>query len=169
MAKSAGDRDRSTSQGRRGEPTAPAGRSWKEAWPFLVALGIIVVVALGIGISYLIRPADDRMNTEAHIQHAVNDAYTARNELDYAAYRGAMCAEELGSDSFPDEATFVDDNRISFEENGQIVIPEIADITVTGDRATAQVHWHFDEKPDQEQVTNVVVVREDGDWKVCTS
>ncbi|MXP19869.1 hypothetical protein GIY30_00630 [Gordonia sp. HNM0687] len=168
MAKRADDQGRSESGGRSDDQMTPA-PSWKAAWPFLVALGLVVVAAVGISISYLIRPADDRMSTEAHIQHAVNDVYTARNELDYTRYREATCAAELASDSFPDEDTFVEQNRVSFEENGQIVIPEISEIDVNGDRATAQVHWHFDETPDSEQVTDVVVVREDGDWKVCTS
>ena len=168
MAKRAGDQDRSESGGRSDDQMAPA-PSWKAAWPFLVALGVVVVAVVGIGISYLIRPADDRMSTDAQIQHAVNDVYTARNELDYTRYRESVCAAELASGSFPDEDAFVEQNRVSFEENGQIVIPEISDIAVNGDRATAQVHWHFDETPDSEQVTDVVVVREDGDWKVCTS
>ncbi|NDZ93423.1 hypothetical protein G3I13_22970 [Streptomyces sp. SID6673] len=144
-------------------------RSWKDAWPVLVALGVVVVAAAGIGISYLIRPADERMSTDAQVQHAINDAYTARNDVDYQKYRSSTCAADVSSAAFPNESTFVDQNRKSFDENGHIVIPEITGITVSGDRARAQVHWHFDDKPDQKQVTDTVVVREDGDWKVCTS
>jgi hypothetical protein len=171
MAKSAGDRDRdrSGSTDPREPDPADGRRSWKDAWPFLVAFAVVLIAAAGIGISYLIRPADARLSTEAQVQHAINDSYTARNDLDYAKYRGATCSAELTSDTFPDETTFLDQNRKSFEVNGHIVIPEITDIAVNGDRATAKVHWHFDEKADQKQVADTVVVREDGDWKVCTS
>ncbi|WP_124710146.1 Rv0361 family membrane protein [Gordonia insulae] len=172
MAQGASDRDQ-PDPGDRGDGTPvdepPAAPSWRNALPFLVALGVVVVAAVGIGISYLVRPADDRMSTEAHVQHAINNAYTARNDLDYAKFRDATCAADLSSTTFPSESTFLGDNRRSFDENGHIVIPEISGVTVDGDRATAQVHWHFDEKSDQNQVTEMVVVREDGDWKVCTS
>lgn len=163
------------SQGQKGraaaqpEEPADAERSWKAAWPFLVAVVVVVVAAAGIGISHLVRPADDRMSDTAHVQHAINDAYTARNTADYAKYRSVTCTAERSSDTFPTEQEFVEQNRRSTEENGHIVIPDITDVTVTGDRGTAKVHWHFDDKPDQQQVTGAVVVREDGNWKVCTS
>ncbi|MGV9713001.1 Rv0361 family membrane protein [Gordonia sp. NPDC003424] len=153
----------------RNDDAADAQRSWKDAWPFLLALIVIVVAAAAIGISHLLRPAEDRMSETARVQHAISDAYTARNNADYAAYRSVTCAAELSSDAFPTESEFVEQNRRSNEQNGHIVIPEITDITVTGDRASAQVHWHFDGKPDEQQVAGTVVVREDGNWKVCKS
>lgn len=143
--------------------------SWRNAWPFLVALGVVVVAAAAIGISHLVRPADSRMSETARVQHAINDSYTARNELDYDKYRSVTCAAERSSSTFPSESQFLEQNRTSLARNGHLVIPEISDITVHGDRATARVHWHFDKKADSEQVTDTVVVREGGDWKVCTS
>ncbi|GAB88087.1 Rv0361 family membrane protein [Gordonia rhizosphera] len=165
MAKGPRDQDSSRPAG----PSDAEPRSWKDAWPFLVALAVVLVGVIWIATSYLMRPADDRMSDGARVQHAIDDLYTARGQLDYASFRAATCAADLASDSFPSETAFLEQNRASLEENGPIVIPEISDITVSGDRATAQVHWHFDDKPDQEQTTDVVVVREDGDWKVCTS
>lgn len=144
-------------------------RTWKDAWPFLVALGIVVVLAAGIGISYLVRPADERMSDSALVQHAINNAYTARNEVDYAKYRDSVCVADTKASTFPTEEQFVEENRTSMDSNGPIEIPEITDLTVSGDRASAQVHWHFEKSEDKTQVTDTVVVREDGDWKVCTS
>ena len=46
---------------------------------------------------------------------------------------------------------------------------EITELVVDGDRATAKVHWHYDKTPDDVNVVDTIVVRENGEWKVCTS
>lgn len=161
-----GDADKS---GTGGPEPDDASRTWKDAWPFFVAFGVVVIAAAGIGVSYLIRPAEDRMSDTARVQHAINDQYTARNDLDYAKYRGVTCQADLVGPDFPTEAAFLDANRASNDENGHIVIPEIREIHIDGTRATADVEWHFDNKPDEKQLTHAVVVSEDGNWKVCTS
>ncbi|NDK88140.1 hypothetical protein GYA93_00870 [Gordonia desulfuricans] len=141
--------------------------SWRNAWPFLVALVVVALAALGIGLSYLFRPAEERASDAAKVQYAINDQYTARNNVDYAAYRESTCAAELASTGFPSEQTFTTENQASLEANGRVIIPEITDVSVDGDRATAKVHWQFDKKSDQTHTVDTVVVREDGNWKVC--
>lgn len=141
--------------------------SWRAAWPFWVALGVVVIAVAGIGLSYLIRPADERAGDSAQVQYAINDVYTARNNVDYAAFRDHTCAAEVNAADFVTQAQFTADNQKSLEDNGRIVIPEISDVAVSGDRATATVHWQYDKKSDQTQTTNVVVLRENGNWKVC--
>lgn len=148
-------------------PADDAPRSWRNAWPFLVALAVVVIAVVGILSSNLLRPATDRASDPAQVQMVINDAYTARNSLDYGAYRSATCAREVNAPTFPTEQTFVADNTTSREANGHIVIPEITDITVTGDTATATAHWHYDKHPEQKQTDKVALVRENGDWKVC--
>lgn len=142
-------------------------KSWKDAWPFWVALIVVVAAILGVVLSNVLRPAEDRASDSAQVQFAINDVYTARNNVDYGKYKAATCATDVTSGAILPEAEFVAQNRKSVETNGRIVIPEITDVTVTGDRATARVHWHFDKSPDQTQVTSVVVVKDNGDWKVC--
>lgn len=153
------------------EPSAAdpgARRSWKDAWPFWVALAVIVIGGLAIGLSYAFKPSGERGGDSAKVQYAINDAYTARNALNYDKYRGAHCAADLRAPGFPGREAFVADNRRSRDADGTIVIPEITDLTVHGDRADAKVHWHFDKHPDAKQTTQVSVVRENGSWKVCT-
>ncbi|GAC68145.1 Rv0361 family membrane protein [Gordonia soli] len=162
--------DRAVSPGDAGGPDDPGTpRGFRAVWPFVVALVVVVIAVGAIVISYLVRPVDDRLTESAQVQHAINDAYTARNELNYGDYREATCAADHDRAAFPTEQAFVDDNLRSREANGHIVIPEIDQITVTGDRGSAQVHWHFDDHPDDKKSERVVVVRENGDWKVCTS
>ena len=137
-------------------------------WPFVAAVIVVVLAVGGVLLSNVLRPNDDRLSDSAQVQHAINDSYTARNSLDYAKYRSAMCAEVVDSADFPTEQTFVTDNQRSRDAFGKILIPEISDVVVDGGRATAQVHWHFENKgSDAKTVTPTVVVREGDDWKVC--
>lgn len=108
------------------------------------------------------------MSDDALVQHAINDYYTPlqRGRLRQVR-RGELCGRpECGG--FLAEDTFVTDNLQSMADNGQIMIPEITDLTVDGDRATARVHWHFEKSADKKNVVGTTVVREDGKWKVCT-
>ena len=70
---------------------------------------------------------------------------------------------------FVSEEQFLADNRESLLANGHIEIPEITELVVDGDRATAKVHWHYDKTPDDVNVVDTIVVRENGEWKVCSS
>lgn len=147
-----------------GAPTDGGGN----LWPFLAAVVVIVLVVGGVLLSNLLRPSDDRVSDAAQVQYAINDSYTARNSLDYRKYREVTCAAVVGAQDFPTEQVFVADNQRSRDTFGKIVIPEITDVTVDGDRATAQVQWHFENKgSDAKTVTPTVVVREGDKWKVC--
>jgi len=145
----------------------PAPKSWRNAWPFFVALGAVVLLVGGVALSYLFRPAEDRASETAQVQYAINDFYTARNGANYAAYREHTCAADLASPEFITEQAFVAQNQ-DLKDN-PIQIPEITDLTVEGDRATAQVHWHRKDSSDKVTTTPTIVVRENGEWKVCSS
>ncbi|MEO9328006.1 Rv0361 family membrane protein [Gordonia aurantiaca] len=142
--------------------------NWSKAWPFFVAFGLVALFVLGIVLSNISRPAEERVSDDAKVQYAINDLYSARNGADYAKFRGATCAADLAKPDFPSEADFVADSKASVEKNGQIEIPEITDLVVNGDRATAKVHWHHEKSSGDEQVADTIVVRENGEWKVCS-
>lgn len=176
-------RARGKSGGRSPEPADASGRpadeapdtgvdeappSWKNAWPFWVALVVVALAVAGIALSYVLRPAEDRAGEQAQVQYAINDVYTAKNRLDYDAYRNGTCAADVNAADFPAADAFVTQNRDSQAANGPIVIPQIQEVSVNGDRATARVDWQFDKKPESKQTITVTVVRENGDWKVCT-
>ncbi|MCR5979151.1 hypothetical protein GDN83_15660 [Gordonia jinghuaiqii] len=142
---------------------------WRNAWPFFVAVGVVGIAVLSIVVSNITRPPEERVGDSAQVQYAINDHYTARNGPNYAEYRANTCAADLAAADFVTEEQFVSDNKQSLAENGHIEIPEITDLVVDGDRATATVHWHYDNTPDTENVVETTVVRENGEWKVCSS
>ncbi len=144
-----------------------ASPSWVKAWPFLLALTVVVVAVAWILISNLTRPAADRADDSGQVNLAINEVYTARNSLDFGAYKAATCSQEASASSFPSEQTFVDDNRRSRDVNGVIVIPEITDVNISGEQATATVHWNFKNRPDEKHTDEVSLVRENDTWKVC--
>ncbi|KAF0969373.1 MULTISPECIES: Rv0361 family membrane protein [Gordonia] len=143
--------------------------NWKNAWPFFVAAGVVALVVLGIVLSNISRPPEERVSDDALVQYAINDLYTAKNGPDYAEYRANTCDADLDKPGFPAEAQFVAENQASLDQNGRIEIPEITDLVVDGDRATAKVHWHYKNKSEDKQVVETTVVRENGEWKVCSS
>ncbi|MFT4127251.1 MAG: hypothetical protein QM662_13615 [Gordonia sp. (in: high G+C Gram-positive bacteria)] len=157
--------------GGRSEPTdddtpAPA-PSWRNAWPFLAALAVVVIAVVLVLSSNLLRPATERAGDSGQVQQAISDYYDARNNVDYPAFADLTCARDRTAEDFPDAARFRADTERSLSAKGRIVIPEITDLTVTGDRARATVHWHFDKDPDDIATTQLVAVRENENWKVC--
>jgi hypothetical protein len=137
-------------------------------WPFWAAaalvVGLVVVVAaLGVINSYGNRRGDDT----TQIQHAVNDAYTARNSLNYQQYRDSYCAAVLASPEFPTAEQFAERNRTDRDAQGALVIPTMT-VDTAGDTAQVAVTWYRDKTADRRQVTDLTVVREDDEWKVCT-
>ncbi|SDU81240.1 DUF4878 domain-containing protein [Gordonia westfalica] len=143
--------------------------SWKNAWPFFAAAGFVGLVVLAIVLSSISRPAEERVSDDARVQYAINDLYTAKNGPNYVEYRANTCEADLNMPGFPAEAQFVAENQASLDKNGHIEIPEITDLVVDGDRATVKVHWHYKNTPDDKQVVETTVIRENGEWKVCSS
>lgn len=147
-------------------PDAPDDPGWKAAWPFLVAV-VIVVLALGaIGLFHVLRPASERLTDTAKITHAINDYYTAKNSITYDKFRDASCATDQKSATFPSAATFRDAAQRSRDEHGNIVVTDITETAVNGGTATANMHWNYNKNPSN-QILPLALVKQGDDWKVC--
>ena len=146
----------------------PERLTWRAALPFLLAVAAVVIVLVVILVSASCRPAEDRVSEDAQVQFVVNDLYSARNSLNYELYRKSRCAADVAADDFPTAAEFADANRGPRDRDGQLVIPDM-DVEVAGDRAAVTVHVHRENREDQKFRTDLVVVKEDGEWKVCNS
>lgn len=139
----------------------------RSRWPFLAALGVVVIaVAIVVGVA-LISPPSERLNDSTLVQYAVNDVYAARNSLNYEQYRNAHCARVADAADFPTTEQFIAENRKARDAQGPIVIPSM-DVNVYGDTANVTVHWHRERTENQTQTTETFLVRDDDKWKVCT-
>lgn len=140
------------------EPT-PADRP--TATPFLAALAIIVIVVIAIGLLNFF--GDDELPADQQVARAAvghNDALQRRNYVDFRDY---TCAAEQG-----DETDILARQSDSVAKNGERFVDDVTDVAVDGDRATANVTYHFDKAPDTKTGVETTFVREDGAWKVCS-
>ncbi|MEZ5212972.1 DUF4878 domain-containing protein [Gordonia sp. PP30] len=139
----------------------------RSAWPILAAaIFVLILVGVVAGV-WACSPPDRRLNDSTQVQHVVNDAYTARNSLNYQQFRDSYCAAKVNSPEFPTEQQFADENRKARDAQGQLQIPTM-DVAVTGDTAKVTVHWNREDTPNDKQTTPLTVVRENNAWKVCT-
>lgn len=138
------------------------------SWPFWAAAIVVLLLVAVVGTLGVINSHDSRVGDDTtQIQYVVNDAFTARNSLNYDQYRGAYCTATLNSPEFPTAEQFAATNRADRDAHGLLVIPsmKLGDIT---DTTQVAVTWHREETADQSQVTNLTVVREGDKWKVCS-
>jgi hypothetical protein len=136
-------------------------------WPFLVAVAIVVLTLGAIAVTYVVRPTDERLSEQDRISRSINDYYTAKNAVNYTNFRANTCAAELGSVDFPNEDEFAIENTDARNADGAIEIDDISETVVNDNRATANVHWSRKQKAET-QITQVVLVNEGDNWKVCS-
>lgn len=138
----------------------------KAAWPFIVAVVIVLLVIGGVVASQLLRPADDRLPDNAAVQHAINDYYTAKNAINYTAFREATCSRVVDGGSFPTDEAFRSAAQSTRDSKGKIMVTTIADISVSGTSATASMTWRYEKDPRQ-TTQSVPLVKDADTWKVC--
>ncbi|WP_026917523.1 hypothetical protein [Gordonia shandongensis] len=146
------------------EPDEP--RSWKAALPFIIGGGLVLILLLWVLIVNVVRPTEDRLTDSAKVQHVVDAVYSARSTLAYDRYRDAFCDADRAAADFPDSVRFAAENRKANDADGRLVVPDMK-VEVTGDRATATVTWHRENRTD-EQKTTMTLVKVGDDWKVCS-
>ncbi|MGZ8177216.1 Rv0361 family membrane protein [Williamsia sp. SKLECPSW1] len=138
----------------------------RAAWPFVVAVVIVVLVIGGVVASQLLRPAEDRLPDNAAVQAAVNDFYTAKNAVNYTAFRDATCSRVVDGGSFPTATAFRSAAQASRDAHGKVIVTTIADIAVSGTSATASMTWRYEKNPAL-TTQSVPLVKDADTWKVC--
>lgn len=131
--------------------------------PFLAALAIIVLVVIGVALVNTFSGGDGLSEEERVGRAAVgqNDAMQREN---YSAFLGYTCADQRGT-----EADFLARQRDSAAKQGARYVDDVTDVRIDGDRATAKVVYHFENTPDASVDAQTAFVREDGEWRVCSS
>ena len=89
-----------------------------------------------------------------------NDALQRESYVDFRTY---TCAAQQGT-----ESQVLADQRQSKNTKGNRFVDDIKDFAITGDRATATVTYHFENKPDDKVTQPMTFVRENDAWKVCS-
>jgi hypothetical protein len=130
--------------------------------PFLGALVIIVAAVIAVWLFNVFD--DDGPTADQLVGRAVAGQNDALQRADYAAFRTFTCAAQQS-----DEARVLSAQRDSVAKHGQRVVDSIGTVTVTGDRATAEVTYYFDKNREAKQTTQTALVREGGAWKVCST
>lgn len=139
------------------------------AWPFLVAV-VIIVIALGaIVIMHVVKPASERLTDSAKITRTLNDYYSSISEVKYDRYRATFCAQDTQLSSFPTGQQFTKKYQAIRDKNGQIKMEDPSEVTVTGDVATANSHWAYTSGDTSKHTDAMKFFKDGDDWKICNS
>ncbi|CRZ16550.1 Rv0361 family membrane protein [Mycolicibacterium neworleansense] len=130
--------------------------------PFLGALAVIVLAVIVVVL--LNTFGSDGRSEEQKVSLAAvgqNDALQRESFREFSDY---TCAAQRVP-----EADFIARQRDSVAKKGARYVDDVTDVRVEGDRATAKVVYHFGNTPDAKVNSETSFVREDGQWRVCSS
>lgn len=130
--------------------------------PFLGALAVIVLAVIVVVL--LNTFGGDGMSDEQKIGRAAVGQNDALQRESYREFSDYTCTAERGT-----EADFLAGQRDSVAKQGARYVDDVTAVHVEGDRATATVVYHFENTPDTKVNTETAFVREDGEWRVCSS
>lgn len=131
-------------------------------WPFMTALVIIVLVVIGV---FLVNAfSGDGLSEEERVGRAAVGQNDAMQRENYSAFAGYTCTARRGT-----EAGFLAQQRDSVEKLGFRHVDDVTGVRIDGDRATATVVYHFEKDSDNKINVETAFVREDGEWRVCSS
>ncbi len=129
--------------------------------PILIALGVVAVVLIGLGISWLFR--GDGLSEDQRVGRAAVGQNDALQRENYPDFRKFTCAAQQGA-----EAEVIARQQQSKSAHGARFVDDITGVKIDGERATGTVVYHFERTSDKRIETPMTFVREGGDWKVCS-
>ncbi|MEU0543785.1 hypothetical protein [Nocardia sp. NPDC005978] len=125
--------------------------------PFLIAIGITVLVVIGIVASALLSPAEKNVTDKDRLGIAARNFIESRSGTDVLDPSTACPGfDEQRSPMRPAEG----------EKAGKSTIVRVTDTNIEGERATAQVTWRSD---DRDSTSTWTFTKNDGAWLVCNS
>lgn len=129
--------------------------------PILIALGVVLIVLAGLGVSWLVR--GDGLTEDQRVARAAVGQNDALQRDNYPDFRKYTCAAQQGA-----EAEVLARQKQSKSTHGARFVDDITGVKIDGERATGTVVYHFENDKDKKIETPMTFVREDGDWKVCS-
>ncbi|MGX1808630.1 Rv0361 family membrane protein [Nocardia sp. NPDC055321] len=125
--------------------------------PFLIAIGVTVVVIIGIVVSALLSPAEKNVTDKDRL------AKSARNFIESRSGTDAL-DPSTACPGFDEQRSPL--RTETGEKAGKSTLVKLTDPNVQGDRATAQVTWRAD---DRDSTSTWTFTKTDGAWLVCNS
>jgi hypothetical protein len=144
------------------EPEDDPGADRPTMAPFLGALAIIVLVVIAIALVNIF--GDHGARSDQQVSRALAGQNDALQRQDYADFRTYTCRDQQGI-----QADVLARQRDSVDKRGQRFVDDVTDVVIDGDRANANVTYHFAKAPDVKTGVPMTFVREDGAWKVCST
>lgn len=143
-----------------GEPRPP------NAWPFILAVGVAVVLLVGIFVAARVAPAEDNVTQAQLITDSVDAFVQAQNDGDAARLRATTCVDQVAELIPGDDASYRADRAAAVEDDGETVIDGVpTGYEVNGDRGRVTVPLRQGSgDPVSEEWR---LVRVDGQWLVC--
>ncbi|WP_166908582.1 nuclear transport factor 2 family protein [Mycobacterium sp. DL440] len=130
--------------------------------PFLGALAVIVLVVIIVVLLNIF--GSDGQSEEQKVSLAAVGQNDALQRENFGEFSDHTCTAQRGT-----EADFIARQRDSVAKQGARYVDDVTAVHVADDRATATVVYHFGNTPDAKVNTETVFVREDGQWRVCSS
>lgn len=127
-------------------------------------VGALAVVLAALAVFWVLQlVAGDTQPDETLVGLAAVGQNDALQRGDYADFRTFSCIAQQGT-----ESGVLADQRQSSSAKGARFVDDVTGITVSGDRATATVVYHFEKAPADKISSVTTFVRENGRWTVCS-
>ncbi|OZC86723.1 hypothetical protein CH282_10410 [Rhodococcus sp. 06-418-1B] len=137
------------------------------AWPFLIAVSIVVVLLAGIFLAARFAPAEDNVTQAQLLTDSITEFVDAQNEGDADALRAVTCDEQVSSLVTGSDQDYTDARVADVEENGKLVVDGApSEYEINGDRGVVTVPTKF-EKTGATSSEVWKFVRVDDKWLVC--
>jgi hypothetical protein len=131
------------------------------AMPILIALGVGLLVLGGFGISVLVNGKE--MTPDLLVAKAAVGQNDALQRDNYPDFRKYTCRAEQGT-----ESEVIGRQAQSKTAKGARFVDDVSAVSITGDKASATVTYHFEKAADNKIKVPMNFVNQDGDWKVCS-
>jgi len=137
------------------------------AWPFIIAAGIVVVLLVGIFAASKFAPAENNVTQAQLLTDAVDGFLEAQNTGDADLLRENTCFDQVALLVPGDDAQYRTDRAGEVERNGETSIDGVpSEYEVNGDRGVVKVPLK-EEKSGVQTDDEWKFVRVDDKWLVC--
>lgn len=137
------------------------------AWPFLIAVAIVVLVLGAVVIASRVSPAENNVTQAQLLTDSISDFVRAQNEGDADLLRRATCEAQVARLIPGSDADYSSARADDVAENGKMEVDGVpTGYEVNGDRGLVTVTTRFDET-DVTSTEQWRFVRVDENWMVC--